>query len=272
MTSSAPIAVLTGITGTIGKEIARGLVTQGWKVIAPVRDQAKGQQVVKELVKDQSKGSIVLEELDTTSKQSIKDLADRLAKSVDHIDVLINNAAASPPKRELTKEGIEMQLSANVLSYHRISTALYPLLKRAATPQHKARIVNVASRWAGNMDLDDLQFTKRPYDSVLSYQQSKQANRMWSWEASRRFAADNITVNACHPGWTPSKLSADLNVATNAPDSAAESAATPLYAATSPELEGVTGKWLNSSNVAKCEWANDVENQKRLWDICESFQ
>lgn len=115
-------ALVTGATGTIGKEIARSLVNRGFHVIAPVRDRVKGQTLMNELnarssnmsINQSNQGSLLIEDLDLTSKESIRSLAARLSQSIKQLDVLINNAVYSPPKREVTKEGIEMQFAVNV--------------------------------------------------------------------------------------------------------------------------------------------------------------
>lgn len=94
---------------------------------------------------------------------------------------------------------------------------------------------------------------------------------MLSWETARRYQTDHITVNAVMPGWTKSALTIDLNSAEGASDSPADCAITPVWAATAPELENVTGAWISHCQIRPCKWADDVKTQKKLWEICDSL-
>ena len=109
--------------------------------------------------------------MDLSSKKSIIDLASRWTGP---LQLLINNAATTSRLRTETPEHIEMQFATNVLGYFRMTEHFMKFMK----DQTDARIVNVASYWAGGLDMDDLEFKKREYDNDAAYRQSKQANRM----------------------------------------------------------------------------------------------
>jgi retinol dehydrogenase-13 len=118
----------------------------------------------------------------------------------------VNNAAVTPKRREETPEGIELQFATNVLGYFWMIQAFADILKRSAP----ARVVNVASDWAGDLELEDLEFKRRRYDNNAAYRQSKQADRMLTVPFAERLKPLGITVNACHPGEVPSTLSHNL--------------------------------------------------------------
>ncbi|MDD5323578.1 MAG: SDR family NAD(P)-dependent oxidoreductase [Methylococcales bacterium] len=110
---------------------------------------------------------------DLSRYQDIKDLAKRWKVP---LDVLINNAACTPRTRQETPEGIELQFATNVLGYYWLIDGFTEILKASAP----ARVINVASYWAGGLDISDLEFKRRSYDNGKAYRQSKQANRMLS--------------------------------------------------------------------------------------------
>ena len=110
--------------------------------------------------------------------------------------MLVNNAGTWLTRREETDEGIERTWATNMLGYFLLTEALRPLLARSAP----ARVVNVASELAHDLDLSDVEFERRPYEGVTAYAQSKQANRMWTWALARRLEGTGVTANAMHPG------------------------------------------------------------------------
>ena len=105
----------------------------------------------------------------------------------------------------MTADGIERTFATNVLGYHRLTLGLLDLLKASAP----SRIVNVASTYAGNLDLDDLQFERRPYVPVKAYQQSKACNRLLTWALARRLEGSRVTANAMAPGLVQTGLYRD---------------------------------------------------------------
>jgi NAD(P)-dependent dehydrogenase (short-subunit alcohol dehydrogenase family) len=181
------------------------------------------------------------------------------------LDVLINNAAIAPRKRSETPEGIEMELATNVLGYVWMMRAFDKVL-RAAAP---ARVVNVASYWAGDLDLDDLQFKRRAYNNDTAYRQSKQANRMLTVAFANRWSASEVTVNACHPGDANSALSNSLGYGGHeTPEQAAD---TPVWLATDASIIGITGKYFASRHMRSCEFAGDSAAITKLDEICAGF-
>lgn len=114
---------------------------------------------------------------DMASLSSMRDFAQRIQKTYPRLDVLINNAATVPPTRTTTIDGLETQFAVNVLSYFFLMFTLSSFLRRSG----HARVINVASNLAGDLDLSDMQFNTRKYNNMLAYKQCKQADRQLSW-------------------------------------------------------------------------------------------
>ena len=271
---SAPrVAVITGATGTIGAEIVRKVAshTPHFHIILPVRNQQKLAPLIHEIKQQTGNPNIESEEVELSNKASIHQLCTRLIqRHTGGIHVLINNAAITPPKRSENDAGTEMQLAVNIQAYQEMMKGLRPALKAAGTAAAPARIVNVASSYAGGMDIKDLQYKSRPYSSNAAYMASKQANRLQTYVAARMFAADHITVNAVYPGYTTSQLTEGIGGLVGT-DTAEFSARTPAWAAVSDDVNGQTGQWYNRQAVAKCEWQADVKAQQKLWDAIEQL-
>jgi NAD(P)-dependent dehydrogenase (short-subunit alcohol dehydrogenase family) len=136
----------------------------------------------------------------------------------------------------------------------------------AAAP---ARIVNVASYWAGDLDLGDLEFRQRRYDNDTAYRQSKQCDRMLTAAFARRWPPATLTVNACHPGDVHSTLSHSLGYGGHeSPDAGAD---TPVWLATDAALAGVTGQYFANRRAQRCEFAKNEQAIARLVEICEGY-
>jgi retinol dehydrogenase-13 len=250
-------ALVTGFTGKIGYAIAAGLVSAGYSVVGVGRDAARVDQAARQLGHG-ARG----ETCDLSYHAEIRALAARVSGP---LDVLVNNAAQCPRRRSETTEGIELQWATNVLAYVWMIDAFGDHLRRAAP----ARVVNVASYWAGGLDLGDLQFRRRAYDNDDAYRQSKQANRMLTAAIASRLDGDGITVNCCHPGDVRSKLSTDLGFGGH--ESPEQGARTPVYLATSAEISGVTGRYFASGRPERCQFAEDRSALEALYQACRAY-
>ena len=178
-------ALVTGATGGIGTEIARGLVARGADVIITARDTSKGEEVRAELA-TAGPGTVEVLHLDVADQASVRTVAQTVRDRTPRLDVLVNNAGAWYTDRRESPDGIELTLATNVLGPH-LLTAL--LLDRLAASEH-ARVVNVGSSVAGNLDLTDLQYARRPYDGFKAYAQSKQALAMLTWALAERLQSN----------------------------------------------------------------------------------
>jgi NAD(P)-dependent dehydrogenase (short-subunit alcohol dehydrogenase family) len=257
------IVLVTGATGAIGKAIARQLAEHnGIEVVLACRHEEKAKQAVTEIQRATGNPNVHYEIVDVSRYSSIQALAHRWRGP---LHVLINNAAASPRQRQQTTEGIEVQFATNVLGYFWM-TQLFGEHLKAAAP---ARIVNVASYWAGDLDLTDLEFTKRRYNNGTAYRQSKQANRMLTVAFAARLAPYDITVNACHPGDVNSRLSNDLGFGgQTTPDDGAD---TPVWLATDPVGQRETGKYFEQRRAVRCHFGEDTAAVEALYAACLAY-
>ena len=254
-------ALLTGGTGAIGRAIAEGLVTRGFDLVLAVRSLEKGDTTAAAIERVTGRAPRVVR-CELSLGESIRALADT---EQGPLHVLINNAAECPRQRRETPEGVELQFATNVLAYYRMMTAFTPHLTAAAP----SRIVNVASYWAGGLDLGDLEFKKRRYDNDTAYRQSKQADRMISSAFAERLKDRGVAVNACHPGDVRSRLSSDLGFGGH--ESPAQGAATPLMLAVDDIGEKKTGGYFAHMREERCHFSTDRAAVGALFDICGSY-
>ncbi|HLF95990.1 MAG TPA: SDR family NAD(P)-dependent oxidoreductase [Methylococcaceae bacterium] len=257
------IALISGATGAIGKAIARRLAAKSdYEVVLLGRNQARAEQAVHEIKSVTGNPRVSFALVDLSRRGSIEAFAAAWQKPVN---VLVNNAAIAPPLREETPEGIEMQFATNVLGYCRLTRALEPWLIQAGS----ARVVNVASYWAGDLDLHDLEFRHRPYDQHQAYRQSKQANRMLTVAFAERLKPHGVTVNACHSGDVHSTLSHALGFGGH--ETPEQGARTPVWLATDPGVQALTGKYFEQGREIRCLFAQDRRKVAALDEACRLY-
>ena len=179
--------------------------------------------------------------------------------------VLVNNAAVAPRRREETPEGIELQFATNVLGYFWMITAF----RKHLTDSAPARVVNVASYWAGGLDLADLEFRRRPYDNDAAYRQSKQADRMLTAAFAERLKDAGVTVNACHPGDVASTLSHSLGFGGH--ESPDQATITPVWLATEAIGAMATGNYFEGQRAVRCRFGADREAVEALYRACAVY-
>lgn len=259
----ARVALVTGATGAIGGAIARRLAaTPGFRVVLVARDPHKGGATVEALRRETGNSAIDCECADLSLQADIRALAQRWQGP---LHVLVNAAAETPRERQVSAEGVERQFATNVLGYFRLIEALTPALQAAAP----ARVVNVASYWAGDLELEDLEFTRRSYNNNTAYRQSKQANRMLAVAFAERLKPFDIAVNACHPGDVNSTLSNNLGFGGHgSPDAGA---ATPVWLATDPIGQHETGKYFERKQQVRDRFGEDKQAVEALYQTCLNY-
>ncbi len=160
-----------------------------------------------------------------------------------------------------------------MLGYYLLTAELVDALRVSTF----ARLINVASVYAGEVDLDDLQFERRPYDGMRAYAQSKACDRMLSWAFARRFQPDGVTVNAVAPGLVletalyrdlPAEISHYLERQPSR--TIAEGADSAVWLATSPDVAGVTARFYDQRTEVDCQF-RDVDAEDKLWDTCQAM-
>jgi NAD(P)-dependent dehydrogenase (short-subunit alcohol dehydrogenase family) len=254
------VALITGANGAIGRAIARQMAALPQYELVLVGRNEERMAATTAAVQSATGNRQVRYELADLSRQ-----ADILALANEWsgpLHVLVNNAAASPRHRQETPEGIEVQWATNVLGYFWLIRAFRDRLAASAP----ARVVNVASYYAGDLDLTDVEFKQRPYDNRRAYRQSKQANRMLTAAFARRFAGQSVVVNACHPGDVNSKLSNDLGFGGH--ESAEEGARTPVWLATHPDAATVSGQYFANERAVPDPFVQDETAVETLYQLC----
>ncbi len=267
--------VITGPTSGIGKEIAEQLAALGADLVLACRDVNAGARTAAEIARRTGSKSCTVMHIDTSSRASIREFAQHFRSRHPRLDVLVNNAGIHRTQRHTSADGIELTFATNVLGYHLVTRELLDTL-RASAP---ARIVNVASTFAGSLDLDDPQFVRRAYVGREAYSQSKACDRLLTWAVARRLQGSGVTANAMAPGLvqtqlyrdTPAKIRLILRVVgVFRGRSVTQGADTATWLASSPDVEGVSGEFFERRQRRACEFRNEAV-EERLWSMCESL-
>jgi NAD(P)-dependent dehydrogenase (short-subunit alcohol dehydrogenase family) len=269
------ICVVTGASSGIGREVARSLAALGATVVLACRSERRGEEARASIVASTENPNVAALPVDLAAQASIRAFGRAFRERYARLHVLINNAGVWLPSREWSADGIELTWATNVLGYHLLAR----LLEGALVAGAPARIVNVASTYAGGLDLDDVEFRRRRYDGVAAYRQSKQADRMLTWALARRLAGSGVTANAVHPGGVASGiyrrpsgpagtlLRAWVRLIKLTPSQGAE---TPTWAAASNDLAGESGRFFVRQRERPCSF-RDSEAVERLWATCEEM-
>lgn len=267
--------VITGPTSGIGKEIALGLASLGAELLLGCRDPDKGRRTAEEISQRTGSDHVEVMQVDTSDQASIRGFAKKILSRYQRVDVLINNAGVSRGARlrEKSAEGIELTLATNVLGYFLLTRELLQRLRESAP----ARIVNVASTFASDLDLEDLQFERRHFEGMKAYAQSKACDRLLTWAFARRLENSGVTANAMAPG-----LVVETGLYRDAPPEVmarlrqrggrtpAQGAETAVWLASSPDVEEVSGKFFEQRVEIPCGFRN-MATEEKLWTICESL-
>ena len=255
-------AIITGAYGAIGQAIAAGLAQHGFDLVLVGRNEYRLKETLANLQKRYPATAVRFAVVDLSRETEISRFAKTFSGS---LQVLVNNAVTAPKVRTETPEGIEMQWATNVLGYYWMMHHFTPYL----SGQPDARIVNVASYWAGGFDPSDPEFKKRAYNNDVAYRQSKQADRMLTAAFARKLKPLGISVNSCHPGDVNSKVSNDLGFGGD--ETPRQGADTPLWLATSPEAAGETGHYVENRQKKSCPFMRDTNGMALLMDLCGSY-
>ena len=271
------VCLITGASRGIGRETALALAEKGADLILVCRDRVRGEAVVAEAQAKKGGGSVELVIADLSSQDDIRRAAAEVRKKHDKIHVLINNAGVILMRREVTKDGFEGTFATNHLAYFLLTELLLDLVVAAAP----SRIINVSSKvhYNATMNFDNLQGEKS-YGGPRAYGQSKLANILFTKALARRLAGKNVTVNALHPGVIASGFLQNnggfykllMKVARPFLMNEKDGAETTIYLATSPEVEGVTGKYFMKCKEARSnDESQDEAVQERLWKVSEEL-
>jgi len=267
------VCLITGATSGIGEVTACELARMGCSVVITARDERKAEIAVDKLRAES--GSLKIDGLvaDLSSQDQVRNLAAEFKRQHNRLDVLINNAGAIYLRRYLSQDGIEMTFAVNHLAPFLLTNLLLEMVIDSAP----ARIINVASNSheGQEIDFDDLE-SQRSYNFMRAYGRSKLANVKFTFELSRRLAGSSVTVNAFHPGLVGTNMGSNngwlvklflplFRLFSLSPEEGAE---TSIYLASSPEVEGVSGKYFYQKRaVPSSPNSLDEEKARQLWEV-----
>ncbi|HEY8173535.1 MAG TPA: oxidoreductase [Dehalococcoidia bacterium] len=287
-------AIVTGGASGIGVETVRALATAGARVVLAARDRTKADAVATTLREETPSARIDVGDLDLASLSSVRAFASSYLDQQRPLHILINNAGIMASPLAHTADGFESQFGTNHIGHFALTLALLPALKAAGT----ARVVELSSlgHRRSDVDFDDPNFRNRPYDPWVAYGQSKTANALFTVGLTAHYAADGIIANAVHPGGIMTGLQKhvsreaqqqmgwiDESGTTNERfKTTAQGAATSIWAAVAPELEGRGGLYLEDCSIAPpwssespmrgvMPYALDPEGAQRLWGLSEEL-
>jgi len=269
--------VVTGANSGIGFETSIALAKMGAKVIMIARDPKLGQEALNQVKEKSSNKEVELLLCDFSSLANVRKLAEEIIKKCSKLDVLVNNAGKTFGTRGLTADGFEWTFGVNHLASFLLTNLLLPLLKKSAP----SRIVNTASvaHTFGHINFEDIMAEKK-YSEMTAYSQSKLANVLFSSALSKKLAGTNVTSNSLHPGVVGTRFAVAGGTFSKIfytwfkflMKTPAEGAKTTIYLASSPEVEGVTGKYFsNCKAVTPSKEAQDDSVAKRLWELSEKL-
>jgi NAD(P)-dependent dehydrogenase (short-subunit alcohol dehydrogenase family) len=280
-------AVVTG-TGGIGFHVSVALARAGAHVIVAGRNATKGAAAVEQIRRSAPRAQVRFGSVDLASLESIEAFSDTLRRSHGSLDLLVNNAAVmTPPKRQETGDGFELQLGTNYLGHFALTARLLPLLRES----RGARVVSLSSVAARNgaINFDDLQSRQR-YAPMVAYSQSKLACLMFAFELQRRSAREGWGLQsiAAHPGISRTDLLSNGAGPSSLPgltrrylwflfQPAEQGALAPLFAATAPTVQA--GAYYGPDRLGELRGhpapakvppqAEDVAVAERLWQESE---
>jgi NAD(P)-dependent dehydrogenase (short-subunit alcohol dehydrogenase family) len=270
------ICLVTGGTSGLGLITARELARGGATVVITARDEAKGALVAERIARESGNPQVEVLRCDFASLDSIRAAAADFKKRHDRLHVLVNNAGGYNPRRELSKDGLELTFAVNHLGYFLFTNLLTEVLEESAP----ARVVSVASdawRW-GRIDFGNLMSEGR-YIAMRQYGATKRMNIAFALELAERLRGTGVTSNALHPGVVASDFGVvpgwfGVGFALMKPFllTPEQGARTQIFLASSPEVEGVTGGYFfRKKQRTPPRQARDPEVRRRLWEVSEEL-
>jgi NAD(P)-dependent dehydrogenase (short-subunit alcohol dehydrogenase family) len=259
--------LVTGATDGLGRMVAGQLAAAGATVLLHGRDAARGERALDEIRRATGNSRLRYYNADFSSLDEVRRLAEEVQVGEERLDVLINNAGiGGGPRgdriRALSRDGYELRFQVNYLAGFLLATSLLPLVRRSAP----ARIVNVASAGQSPIDFDDVMLERR-YDGRRAYGQSKLAQIIFTFELADRLDPAEVTVNVLHPAslMDTKMVRESFGSAWTTVEEGAEAT---LRLATSPDLDGVSGRYFDGLRQASAHaQAYQPEARKRLWEL-----
>ncbi|MFN8596504.1 MAG: SDR family NAD(P)-dependent oxidoreductase [Anaerolineae bacterium] len=272
------VIAITGANSGIGFAAARALAQRGATVYVLARSFERGEEARRQLIVTTRNPHIYFEQIDLSSLASVRACADRLLAQTNRLDGLINNAGAEFRTRTLTVDGLEASFATNILGPFLLTKRLLPLLKRGAP----SRIINVSSggMYTAKLDVNDLQFERKPFNNLAAYAQAKRAQVMMTELWAALLYKDGVSVNAMHPGWADTPIvRAGLPTFRKAIGrflrTPAEGADTIVWLMAAQRVASITGEfWFDRCERAKHKTSqthSPLADYRCLWDVCEEL-
>jgi NAD(P)-dependent dehydrogenase (short-subunit alcohol dehydrogenase family) len=272
------VCLVTGSSSGIGNVTARELAKRGAIVVMVCRNRAKGEAVQADIKAVSGNEWVDLIVADLSSLTEVRRAASEFKQKYKHLHVLINNAGGINAERKVTPDGLEYTFATNYLAPFLLTELLLDELKTSAP----ARIINVSSvgHTRGKIDFADLQGAQR-YSFAKAYGQSKLAQIYSTYELADRLKGTGVVVNVLHPGVVASNFNDGMKGIAHAIGTliyatiginVERGAQTTLYLATSPEIEGVSGKYfINRKETPSSKLSYDLATRQRLWQVSEEL-
>lgn len=279
--------LITGGTGGIGKQTALALAKLGARVIITGRSQASGEAAVNELRRLSGNQDIDVLLVDLSTQAGVSSLADQLKQKYERLDVLINNAGSAESQRRLTEDGIEADFAVNVITPFLLTHLLMNRLKSSPL----ARVITLTGGdHPAKIELDNLQ-AERSFVGLETYSHTKLIMMALMYEFAQRVQGTNVTINVCYPGQASTSMTQSVTPQMvpfalrlfwplfrlmTRPDggkSAAKAARSSIYLASSPRVEGVSGKYFNAKSgvVVWPDAILDDATRRHLWATAEQL-
>ena len=266
--------LVTGGTAGIGKATAIGLAALGARVGITGRDQARTEAAAASIRAAAGSPAVDPFAADMAVQAGVRRLAAQVADTYPRLDVLVNNAGGFWAHRHITADGLERTFALNHLAPFLLTSLLLDRLTASAP----ARILTVSSgaHARGRIDFGDLQ-GERNYSGQRAYSQSKLANVMFTYELARRLDGTGVTATVLHPGVVRTSFGAEereaylgvlIRVARVFMKTPAQGAGTPVYLASSPQVEGISGRYfVNRKPKTSSNASRDTAAAARLWQV-----
>ncbi len=277
------VVLITGATSGIGKQTALALAKMGARVVVTGRSKQSGEEAVAEIKAASGNANVELLTGDLSAQKNIHALAEQFKARYERLDVLINNAGLASSKRELTVDGIESNFAVNVVTPFLLTHLLMDSLKASSSP----RVVTLmGGDVPAKLDMDNLQ-SEKSFDGLNTYSQTKLAMMVLMYEFAQR--EKDVTINVCYPGQASTNMTRSvtpemlpgfmrfafplfkLMVREDGGKSAAKASRSSIYLASSPTVEGVTGKYFDT-NCKEAAWSPAVmeaDVRSALWKLVE---
>ena len=274
-TMTGKTVVITGASGGIGLETARGIALRGARIVMVVRSRERGEAAIADIRRTVPDAAIELVLADLYSLDAVRAAGAELRAKLERVDVLVNNAGMIHEAFDLTPDGFERTFALNHLAPFLLTYELRELLAAAAP----ARVVTVSSMGHRFARFTWESMATEWKGEIAAYGTSKLCNIWFAKEAARRMAPDRVTSNALHPGTVASGFGSTTGswlfkhgakLVRPFLKTTEEGARTSIYLASSPEVAATTGEFFDRCKVvAPSRRARDDASARRLWELSE---